>query len=130
MSWSGAAILAVIVLGIVYAMRAGDKILAQQQARIDSATPAQATVVDLGRSNIQPHQDTITVRLFLEVQSNYRPPYRVHSVWNVDAAHIPQIQPGATVAVKIDQSDQQLVFPNVSWARFDWTLSQHTPGQA
>lgn len=91
--------------------------------RIAQATPAEAKVIQVGRSLDQKNQGTVNIRLRLEVTAPDRPPYQTTVTWDVQTASVPKVQEGKQVPVKIDLENSALVYPRVGWAEFNWVYS-------
>ena len=117
-------LLAIVAIVVVLFWRKVSRDVAKMEARIEGATPAQAKVVAVGRSHTQRNQGNVVVHLRLEVRPPQGEPYQVRTVWEVDPASIPKVQEGQQVAVRIDQEDDNIIFPRVPWAQYSWTYSQ------
>jgi hypothetical protein len=115
-----------IVVAVVVALfwRKVSRDVAKIEARIEAAIPAQAKVVAVGRSHTQKNQGNVVIHLRLEVRPPQGEPYQVRTVWVIDPASIPKVQEGQRVAVKIDQEDNNIIFPRVPWAEYSWTYSR------
>ena len=60
----------------------------------------------------------LRVELRLEINVPSGQPYQAATAWLIDAAALPQVQPGQALSVKIDAQDQQVIYPNAGWAEF------------
>jgi hypothetical protein len=120
----GVIVIALIGLGVVLFVRKAKQDNAKLQARIAQATPAEARVVQVGRSLDQKNQGTVNVRLRLEVTPPDRPPYQTTVTWDVQTGSIPKVQEGKQVPVKIDVENPKIVYPRVGWAEFNWVYSK------
>jgi hypothetical protein len=107
-----------IALCIWWIMRQGKRILEEQNARLARSQPAQAKVLEIGKSIAQVRNGTTIVKLRIEVMPANTDTYPVTTVWEIQQAALSQIQPGQYVAVKIDADDNQIIYPNVGWAEF------------
>ncbi len=119
----GVIAIALIVLGIVLLVRKVKQDKANLQARLAQAVPAEARVVQVGRSLDQKNQGTVNVRLRLEVTPPDRPPYQTTVTWDVETGSIPKVQEGKQVPVKMDVENPKIVYPRVGWAEFNWVYS-------
>ena len=120
----GGIVVALIVLGIVLFVRKMKRDNAKLQTRIAQATPAEARVVQVGRSLDQKNQGTVNVRLRLEVTPKDRPRYQTTVTWDVETASIPKVQEGKQVPVKMDVENPKIVYPRVGWAEYNWVYSE------
>lgn len=114
-----AAVLGLFFFVFWWLARGGKKIMAEREEKLKRATKAQATVVQLGKSSPRPKSGTTIVKLRLEVKPPQGEAYEVSTVWEVQQTHLPQVQPGQKVGVKIDAENAKMVYPNVNWAEFD-----------
>jgi hypothetical protein len=114
-----AAVLGLMFLVFWWLAQGGKKIAAEREERLKRATKAQATVVQLGKSSPRPKSGTTIVKLRLEIRPPQGEVYEVSTVWEVQQTHLPQIQPGQKVGVKIDVDNSEIIYPNVNWAEFD-----------
>lgn len=119
----GAIVMALIVLGVVLFFRKVKQDSAKLAARLAQATPAEAKVIQVGRSLDQKNQGTVNIRLRLEVNAPDRTPYQTTVTWDVQTASIPKVQEGKQVPVKIDVENPKIVYPRVGWAEFNWVYS-------
>ncbi len=92
---------------------------AEREAR---AVYAQATVINIRNT---PHlaqpgaSNRLRVELRLEVQPPGSEKYQANASWLVEDYAINQIQPGASLSVKIDQQDPKIVYPNMNGAKYN-----------
>ncbi len=119
----GVIVVALIFLGIVLLVRKGKQDTAKLQARLAQAVPAEARVVQVGRSLDQKNQGTVNVRLRLEISPKDRPRYQTTVTWDVENAALPKVQEGCRVGVKIDPENPNIIYPRVGWAEFNWVYS-------
>jgi hypothetical protein len=96
----------------------GQKRMVERSARITMAPAAQATVVT--SRVISTHEGTgeVIVELRLDVERTGHPKTSAKTHWQINAADIPQVQPGQSLAVKVDVEEPGTIYPNVSWARY------------
>lgn len=96
----------------------GQAEMAELDARIAAATPAQAKV--LGSRSLSTFEDgaRAIVELSLEVESPARGRYTAKTRWALDLASLSLVAPGQLVAVKIDAARPDTVYPNVGFATF------------
>ncbi|KAA3648043.1 MAG: hypothetical protein DWQ07_03355 [Chloroflexi bacterium] len=89
--------------------------LRERQAR---ALPARATVVSLrDKPAVYNGLQEVRIRLRLSIEMPNKDAYSAATVWYVDVAALNNLQAGTALSVKVDRRDEQLIFPNVSWAR-------------
>jgi hypothetical protein len=119
----GGIVVALIFLGIVLFFRKVKQDAAKLQVRIAQATPAEARVIQVGRSILQKEQGTVNVRLRLEISPKDRPRYQTTVTWDVENAALPKVQEGCRVGVKIDPENPNIIYPRVGWAEFNWVYS-------
>jgi hypothetical protein len=103
-----------LVLGILlYKNRARkkyDKLFA-------NALDAQARVLSINNSMVlKDVRGKLKIAVSLEIQFPNQDPYTSNATWEIDITAIPQIQPGQTVAVKVDKYKKTTIYPNVPWA--------------
>lgn len=79
--------------------------LKQTQTLLAMGEPAQATVLQL-RDTGTTLNDNPQIEVLLEVRPSNRPAYQVQTRCYVSRLRIPQVQPGAVVAVRIDPQNQ------------------------
>ena len=120
----GIAVIGGVIVGIVLFFRKIGKDAERLKARVEQATPAEAKVIQVGRSLLQKNQNTTNIRLRLEVTPKDRPPYQTTVTWDVEQAAIPKVQEGKQVPVKIDVENPNIVYPRVGWAEYYWVYSE------
>ncbi len=84
--------------------------------RIAAATPATATVTNVGHSYASRNDGNVEVELTLQVKPLHGDPYEATATWFVEPASIPKIQAGNTVQIKIDAQDRTRIYSGESWA--------------
>jgi hypothetical protein len=92
-----------------------------EEERARAGRKARATIVDVGSSNVQDQRQSVVVRLRLEVREAGREPVGRTVAWEVQAAQLGRIVPGAELPVKIDNEDDERVYPGVGWAQWSET---------
>lgn len=115
-----------VIAGIVlFVMRrenailtAGEQQMAEQKARIARAAPAQATVVSSRVTSTFQDGSMAFVQLQLQVTPSSGVQYAAKTEWEINIGSIPLVQPGESVAVKVDMADHGRIYPDVGWASF------------
>lgn len=91
----------------------------QVEERMARAIWAGACIVNMkSQAILADATGTVRAELSLLIQPPDGEAYPASSVWRVDIAALSSVQPGQSVSVKIDQLDPQIIYPNVSWARY------------
>lgn len=88
---------------------------AQKHAR---AIPARAVIVSAESRPVSSGSRSIAVDLTLDVERPAGAPYRANTIWHVDFINAHKIQPGQSVAAKIDSTDSSLIYPDEPWAEY------------
>ncbi len=89
------------------------------EERMARAVWAGASIVHLKSQEILADATgTVKAELSLLIQPPDGEAYTASTIWRVDIAALASVQPGQSVSVKIDQHDPQVIYPNVSWARY------------
>lgn len=91
-----------------------------QAAEVDNrnAIWAGATVLALQQDAIDPQNPgQVRVRLQMRITGHGGEPYNAAAVWLVDLVHLPQIQTGAELSVKVNRENPALVYPNMPGMR-------------
>lgn len=87
---------------------------AEYKKRQSQAVWAGATVVTVNKPRIDHYgRRQLKVDLRLEVESPAGEKYQVKTAWLVDEDVISQIQPGASISIKIDVEDPKIIYPNM-----------------
>jgi hypothetical protein len=60
----------------------------------------------------------LKITVSLDIQVSNEEAYTAVSTWEIDIMAIADIQPGQTVAVRVDTDEKTTIYPNVSWARY------------
>jgi hypothetical protein len=105
-----------LVLGILfYKNRARKKV----EIRFSNALYAKARVLSIANSMVlRDVRGKLKVTLSLEIQFPNEEPYTANATWEIDITAIAAIQPGQTVAVKVDADEKTKIYPNVPWATY------------
>ena len=112
------ATLAFIVYRAIQApIREGEKKqqeVSEYKKRESQAVWAGATVVTVDKPKMDRYgMRKLKVGLRLEVESPSGEKYQVKTAWLVDEDMMPQIQPGASLSIKIDAEDPEIIYPNM-----------------
>jgi hypothetical protein len=75
---------------------------------------AGATIVTARSARLSGESGEHRVDLRLRVTPASGEPYDVQAAWRVEPAVLPQLQPGATVSIKLDPDDPRRVYPNLT----------------
>lgn len=87
------------------------------QQRALAATPATAMI--LASSSYTPRSGgKLIVDLTLDVHPPFGNPYRATTKWQVDFLIAQQMQPNQTIAIRIDLTDPNIIFPNIAGAEY------------
>ncbi len=87
------------------------------ELRIKQAIPgATAKVIALGNSYTSRTYGTMSVGLRLEITPPFGEPYQIISVWEIQPAHVAEVQVGKTIPVKVDAKNPKIIYPDVPWA--------------
>jgi hypothetical protein len=105
-----------LVLGILfYKNRTRKKV----EIRFANALDAQARVLSIANSVVlRDVRGKLKVTLSLEIQMPNVEAYTTNTTWEIDLTTIAAIQPGKTVAVKVDTDEKTTIYPNVPWATY------------
>jgi hypothetical protein len=93
----------------------------EEQKRFKLANPAKAKIIEIGTSIVGKSDSRISAALRFEVIPDTGKTYKARSPWVIEPEHLGQIRVGESIAVKIDAKKKNIVFPDVAWARYDWT---------
>ena len=105
-----------LVLGILfYKNRTRKKV----EIRFSNALYAQARVLSINNSMVlRDVRGKLKVSLSLEIHMLNDDSYTANATWEIDLTAIAAIQPGKTVAVKVDTDEKTTIYPNVPWATY------------
>ncbi len=92
------------------------RVAQQGQEAFARAVPATATVLSIGDSSTANGYGGVDVELRLQIMPFGRSPYKVRTVWSVEPAALSKIQPGSTVAIKIDRDHPRKIYSAEEWA--------------
>jgi hypothetical protein len=118
---------AVVILFLAIAAKRGEKMLAEQAARVKDAQPAQAKILryEEGVFGGRDSQGRFAgVRFELEVTFPGQPPYQATTFWKVYPMAVPQLQVGKLVAVKVDAADPQIIYPDLPSVAYNPSAAQ------
>jgi hypothetical protein len=117
----GAIILVSIsVLGLTFLSQRNG--LDMEVERFNQAKPGSAKIIEVGTSIIGKKSDElISAALRFEVTPKSGKAYKARSPWVIEPDHIGQIRVGESISVKIDAKKQNIIFPDVAWAHYDWS---------
>lgn len=115
------AIALVFVIGLGLAFLFQERSIKTEQQRFEAAHPGNAKIIEVGTSIIGKTGERISAALRFEVTPKSGQVYKARSPWVIEPDHIGQIQVGQSVSVKIDSKRKNIIFPDVAWARYDWT---------
>jgi hypothetical protein len=88
--------------------------VSEYKIRESQAVWAGATVVTVNKPKMDRYgMRKLKVDLRLEVESPSGGKYQVKTAWLVDEDMMPQIQPGASLSIKIDAEDPEVIYPNM-----------------
>ncbi|MEP7357802.1 MAG: hypothetical protein ABI847_11215 [Anaerolineales bacterium] len=111
----GAAVLAVGALALFFVR--GGQAQKKLAARMAQAQPgAIARIVEVGSSSSSQSYGDLSVALRLEVTPAFGSAYQTISVWQIQPIHIPDVQLGKTLPVKVDAQNPKIIYPDVPWA--------------
>lgn len=93
--------------------------VAAYKKRESQAVWAGATVVTVDKPKIDHYgMRQLKVGLRLEVESPSGEKYQTKTAWLVDEDAMARIQPGASLSVKIDAEDHEIIYPNMSGVEY------------
>jgi hypothetical protein len=111
----GTAVLVVGALAVYFAQsRRTENALAGRMAQAQPG--AMAKVIELGSSYTSRNYGDVSVAMRLEVTPAFGPDYQTISVWQVEPAHVVEVQVGKTLPVKVDAQNPKIIYPDVPWA--------------
>lgn len=87
------------------------------EKRAKNGIPATGIIVN-SESFADKQSSRLTVQLTLDVQPPAGSVYRVTTGWSVDYISASQLQPGQSIAVRIDADDASIIYPDVAWAKY------------
>ena len=104
-----------IILLLVAAFYGMYRTAENDRKRRKQAIKATARIVKIGHSRNSQNRGDVTVYLTLEVIPPNGAPYEVDTHWWVNAASVPKVEVGRTVAVKIDAKDTKVIYSAERW---------------
>ena len=116
--WTIAALLAMVMF-VVYAARRGEAMVRERKARLSRARRASATVLSAkqGSGAIRyggRHGPEVILELLVDGRA-------VTARWYVFELGLARIVDGATVAVRVDADDRDIVYPAEDWAELSFS---------
>ncbi len=99
----------------------GSRTVSQNDQRFAQAAAAKATIIEVGTSIVGKSTSKVSAALRFEVQRPDGTTYKTRSPWIIEPAHIGQVRLGTSLPVKIDAKEKNVVFPDVAWAKYDWS---------
>jgi hypothetical protein len=93
--------------------------VSEYKKRESQAVWAGAKVVTVDKPKMDRYgMRKLKVSLRLEVESPSGEKYQVKTFWLIDEDMMPQIQPGASLSIKIDAEDPEIIYPNMRGAEY------------
>lgn len=87
--------------------------------RAEQAVPGRARIISARLvTTSQREAALLSVALQLEVRPQDKYPYLASAVWLVEASSMASLQAGSEISIRIDQKDEQIVYPNMGGARY------------
>lgn len=92
---------------------------AELERREKSALWTGATIVSVrAHTAAEDMRESVRVDLTLQITPSPGEPYTARTSWRVKLPLLSQFQPGASLSVKVDKNDPDLIFPNQPGAEF------------
>ena len=105
-----------LVLGILFYKNRARK---KYDKRFENALDAQARVLSIDNTMVLSDvRGKLKVALSLEIHMPNAEAYTTNTTWEIDITAVAHIQPGLTIAVKVDKDKKTTIYPNVSWATY------------
>lgn len=106
----------ILICGILfYKNRTRKKV----EIRFENALDAQARVLSIANCMVlRDVRGKLKITVSLDIQVSNEEAYTAVSTWEIDIMAIADIQPGQTVAVRVDTDQKTTIYPNVPWARY------------
>jgi hypothetical protein len=89
----------------------------EQDLRRALLTTARVTSI-LNSNFLHNARGSVKVDIRFEVMPSEGNPYHAVSSWLVESMHIPSIQQGAAMQVKVDSNNKTKIYPAVPWAEY------------
>jgi hypothetical protein len=106
-----------------FLLRGARRVAALKQEAIDSALPATARVIEIDQQGSTGGTRKLLVTLTLDVQPGAGEVYRATTRWFVQEIAVPRIQPGESIAVRVNATYPDRIYPAEAWAEFaDWQV--------
>ena len=93
-----------------------DRALGDREAFARSV-PGTARVLKVGNSTPSRSYGAIVMDLLIQVQRSGVEPYELSTMWSVDPGSVSRMQPGQTLAIKVDPLDPSRIYSAETWAR-------------
>ncbi len=92
---------------------------AELERRAKTALWTGATIVSArAHTSAEDMRESVRVDLTLQITPSPGEPYTARTSWRVKLPLLSQFQPGASLSVKVDKNDPDLIFPNQPGAEF------------
>lgn len=111
------------VIFVTVAIRGGTKMMNERAAKLVKSVPAEARIISYqdrpgGRDNKGRYS---SVLFEIEViPADNKPVYRTNVCWKVYPMGAPSVQADKCVAVRVDESDPMIVYPDLPSVEYDW----------
>ena len=111
------------VIFLTVAIRGGIKMMNERAQKISKAFPAEARIISYedrpgGRDNKGRYSSVI---FEIEVTpAAHKPSYRATVCWKVYPMGAPSVQVDKYVAVRVDASNPQIIYPDLPSVEYDW----------
>ncbi|MCA9523000.1 MAG: hypothetical protein KC609_18625 [Myxococcales bacterium] len=119
--WIVVAGVALVVVLLVWLARGGGKWTAEHQQRFANGVRATAVIDRIeqpGSSSATGHV-SVVVRAHLTVTPPGGEAYRAVTGIRTKTVHLPQVQPGSRLPVRIASDNPRLVYPDVEWGEME-----------
>ena len=111
-------------LTMVLTTRSGKKMMKEINVTLSKATPATATIMSVEKPSVilrKPRMGSIHALLTLEVSPPGGEIFTTTTHWQVNQLSLQELQPGTVIPVKIDADKPTTIYPDVSWAIYNWS---------
>jgi hypothetical protein len=107
-----------------FLLRGVRRVAALKREAIASALPATARVIEIDQQGAMGSGTRkLLITLTLDVQPDSGEVYRASTRWFVQEIAVPRIQPGEQIAVRINETYPDRIYPAEDWAEFaDWQV--------
>ena len=120
------------VIFVTVAIRGGTKMMNERSAKMVKSVPAEARIISYedrpgGRDNKGRYSSVV---FEIEVTpADKRPPYLTTVCWKVYPMGAPSVQVDKYVAVRVDESDSMIVYPDLPSVEYDWMRAKIEVGR-